>query len=475
MKAFFLQHAFLIATFFYLISCAYGPDKVTSLYGDLYSGEVYSGYLTTSSPGRMLHYVFLPSQGTPAVDPLVLWLNGGPGCSSLIGLIQEHGPVIVEDYSTQLTVNPYSWNTFANMLYIESPGGVGFSYTDTTDFNDALTAKDNLKAIQDFLKKYPEYVSNEFYISGESYAGIYVPTLAELIIKSGIVGINLKGILVGNGYTSDKYDFDLMVDFAYDHGLFSPETRHKYLQICPSYGNYPKRMITKECNQIRAEIKESLNGLNGFDVYRKCPPGKSPPDSYQNTIANFMKSRHAQKLQVDSSDLEELVEMFPDSCLDDPYSAQFLNKDETKDKMHVKKEITWTPCTEKIKYTTGESYNTYKNTLLSNLDKCRIWFYSGDTDGSVPFTGSRKWINSLGLEIVEEHRKWVVNGQTAGYVQVYAGGFSFITVKGAGHMVPQWKRKEALELFKNFFFIFFIFLLLLDRSIFNVHRFCEKV
>lgn len=75
-------------------------------------------------------------------------------------------------------MNNYSWNKIANVLYIESPGGVGFSTSASTAHNDSSVAKDNLQALLSFFQKFPTLKKNDFYMSGESYAGIYVPYLA---------------------------------------------------------------------------------------------------------------------------------------------------------------------------------------------------------------------------------------------------------------------------------------------------------
>ena len=136
-----------------------------------------AGYLTFARNSHF-HYVLFPSQHDPDNDPVLLWLNGGPGCSSLIGMSYENGPFKFKENSTEMMANPYSWNSKANLLYIESPGGVGFSIGPTVNVTDGTVRKDNLQAMLTFYAKFPSLRSNEFYISGESYAGIYVPDLA---------------------------------------------------------------------------------------------------------------------------------------------------------------------------------------------------------------------------------------------------------------------------------------------------------
>ena len=104
-------------------------DRVTSMpFGCNMQTKWYSGYLKTTSMQRALHYVYVESKSKPATDPLLVWFNGGPGCSSMLGLIQEHGPCVIEDYTDKVVDNPWPWNMRANVLYLESPGGVGYSY-----------------------------------------------------------------------------------------------------------------------------------------------------------------------------------------------------------------------------------------------------------------------------------------------------------------------------------------------------------
>jgi serine carboxypeptidase-like clade 2 len=122
-----------------------------------------------------------------ANKPLVLWLNGGPGCSSLDGWANEHGPMMLDEEG-HFHLNNYTWVNAANMIYLESPGGVGFSYINSTAqedlyMDDNTTAKDNLQALLSFFEKFPEMKENDFYISGESYGGIYVPILAYEVIE----------------------------------------------------------------------------------------------------------------------------------------------------------------------------------------------------------------------------------------------------------------------------------------------------
>lgn len=151
------------------------------LNGTLMKSPSYSGYLDVTE-SKALHYVFTESMSADASkDPVVVWFNGGPGCSSLLGFFQEMGPWIMDDGEDWIKENPYPWNKNLNMLFIESPAGVGFSKAEKDDdwsHSDMSTSKDAWTALQAWYNKFPEFISNDLFVTGESYGGIYVPYLA---------------------------------------------------------------------------------------------------------------------------------------------------------------------------------------------------------------------------------------------------------------------------------------------------------
>lgn len=118
---------------------------------------IYSGYLDTAKSGRHIHYVFVQAEkDDPLNSSLTVWLNGGPGCSSLIGMMQEIGPYLVGNTYKQgdmLTKNEFRWNKVSNLLFLESPAIVGFSSETNATYNwtDEETAADAFAAIHDFL------------------------------------------------------------------------------------------------------------------------------------------------------------------------------------------------------------------------------------------------------------------------------------------------------------------------------------
>ncbi|KAG1331789.1 putative serine carboxypeptidase II-3 [Cocos nucifera] len=228
-------------------------DKIIKLPGQPRGVDFdqYGGYVTVDKEaGRALFYYLAEAASTdPSSRPLVLWLNGGPGCSSLgYGAMEELGPFRVMSDGKTLFRNPYAWNTVANVLFLESPAGVGFSYSNTTsDYDtrgDNTTAMDAYVFLANWMERFPEYKGRDFYIAGESYGGHYVPQLAHTIIQHNNSIINLKGIMIGNGVINEETDEKGMVDYFWTHALISDETIdaiHKYCNFSPNASSEPKQ------------------------------------------------------------------------------------------------------------------------------------------------------------------------------------------------------------------------------------------
>jgi cathepsin A (carboxypeptidase C) len=130
----------------------------------------------------------------------VLWLNGGPGCSSLTGLFMELGPSSITK-DKKVKYNPYSWNANASFIFLDQPVNVGFSYSGGAVTNTVAAGKDVYALLTLFFKQFPEYANQDFHITGESYAGHYIPVFAAEILEHKNRNINLKSIAIGNGLT----------------------------------------------------------------------------------------------------------------------------------------------------------------------------------------------------------------------------------------------------------------------------------
>lgn len=151
---------------------------------------------------------FFESRNDPENDPVVLWINGGPGCSSLTGLFLELGPASI-DKDLNIVNNPYSWNSNASVIFLDQPVNTGLSYSGSSVSNTIAAGKDVYALLTLFFKQFPEYAHQDFHIAGESYAGHYIPVFTSQILSHKKRNINLKSVLIGNGLT------DALTQYAY--------------------------------------------------------------------------------------------------------------------------------------------------------------------------------------------------------------------------------------------------------------------
>ncbi|KAI4374106.1 hypothetical protein MLD38_012141 [Melastoma candidum] len=430
-------------------------DLVTGLPGQpAVDFRHFAGYITVNETnGRSLFYWFYEASSVDAeAKPLVLWLNGGPGCSSVgYGATQEIGPFIVDNDGHGLKYNPYSWNKVANMLFLESPVGVGFSYSNTTSDYDILgddfAASDAYAFLQGWFSRFPSFRQHPFYIAGESYAGKYVPELAELVHERNKDAdsrqINIRGILLGNPETCDPEDWVGLVDYAWSHAVISDETHRVIKDSCDFHSNNTWDNV--DCGNA---VDELLRQYGEIDIY----------SLYTSTcIMDSASSKSGNRLPVMSR--RSSSKMMPrilggyDPCLDG-YAKAFYNRPDVQKALHVVRDghrlQNWSICNLDIFNGWAESKTSvlpiYKKLIQAGL---RIWVYSGDTDGRVPVLSTRYSLSSLGLNITRPWRPWFHQKQVSGWFQEYEG-LTFATFRGAGHAVPIFKPGESLVLFSSF-------------------------
>ncbi|KAL9427852.1 hypothetical protein AB3S75_029938 [Citrus x aurantiifolia] len=419
-------------------------DKIISLPGQPQASfQQYAGYITIDEKQqRALFYYFVEAATEAASKPLVLWLNGGPGCSSIgAGAFCEHGPF--KPSGDTLLRNEYSWNKEANMLYLESPAGVGFSYSANKSFygsvNDAIAARDNLAFLEGWYEKFTEYKNREFFITGESYAGHYVPQLAQLIIQSNMK-FNLKGIAIGNPLLEFNTDFNSRAEFLWSHGLISDSTYDIFTRVC-NYSQirrqYASGSLTAVCSQVISQVSREISRF---------------VDTYDVTLDVCLPSVLLQsKILSQLQDKEEI-----DVCVEDE-TTKYLNRKDVQKALHAQLigVTSWTVCSEVLKY---DMQNLEIPTIhvLGKLAKSgiRVLVYSGDQDSVLPLTGTRTLVNGLakeiGLNTTVPYRTWVEGRQAAGWTQVYGDILSFATIRGASHEAPLSQPRRSLALFNAF-------------------------
>jgi len=411
----------------------------------------YSGYLDVGTD-KHLFFWFFESRNSPATDPVTLWLNGGPGCSSSTGLLFELGPCAVANEGKNLTYNPYSWTSKSSVLFLDQPINVGLSWSDSESVNNTPAAAVDVYAfLQLWYKKFPLYGKLPFHIAAESYGGHYAPHFASYIHKENKalavrstehVHIPLTSVLIGNGLTEPVTQFASVYDFACkgDKKIFDDATCTSIKAKTPTcarlqeycYSN-PSRLTcvpaTLYCWQnIVGPISNS--GLNPYDVRRKCDRnGKDGPLCYQQM----------------------------------QWIEAFMNRPEVKKELGAPDKLKFESCNMQVNQAFSFQGDGMKNSavLLPELidDGIRVLIYAGEDDFMCNYLGNKRW--ALALDQTVQHDfvaakdlPWstLEDNKVVGEVRSVgegAGNFAYVKVYNAGHMVPYDQPSAALDLFNR--------------------------
>jgi serine carboxypeptidase-like clade 1 len=220
-----------------------------------------------------MFYYFIKSESNPKTDPLLLWLSGGPGCSSFTGLIYENGPLgfKVEAYNGSiptLVSTTYSWTKVANIIYLDQPVGTGFSYS-RNPLADIPSDTGSAKRVDEFLRKWltkhPEYFSNPFYAGGNSYSGKMVPVIVQEISNGNCIygkpQIRLQGYVLGSPVTDYDLDRNSRIQFAHGMALISNELYESMKRTCG--GNY---IFVDPLNTECLELIKDYDNVNNLKI-----------------------------------------------------------------------------------------------------------------------------------------------------------------------------------------------------------------
>jgi carboxypeptidase C (cathepsin A) len=306
----------------------------------------FSGYLNVSD-AKALHYLFFESKNAPETDPVLIWFNGGPGCSSMLGFAQEHGPYVMNSGTNYWIENEFSWNNEANVLYIEAPAGVGFSYCkgvkECNSYSDDETAADNLTAVLEWFNLFPEFQSNPLFISGESYAGIYVPYLSYYIDNyitanadnADVFKPNLKGFAVGNGVTNYKYDCTpAYVEMAYWHSLYNDELYEAFKSNNCDFSGTRLQNATPTCLNLLGQFEDLVSEVNVYDIFGICYGPEPNPQMYNAKKENvYTAADYTPFLQKSNR-----ANMLPACTFGNPI-LDYLNRSDVREALNIPSDI----------------------------------------------------------------------------------------------------------------------------------------
>ncbi|XP_022850618.1 serine carboxypeptidase-like 48 [Olea europaea var. sylvestris] len=379
-----------------------------------------------------MFYFFFQSRNNPSTDPVVVYITGGPGCSTSLALFYENGPFQITD-NLSLVWNDFGWDKVSNIIYVDQPTGTGFSYT--SDEADIRTdsqgaAVDFYDFMQAFFEAHPQYARNDFYIIGESYAGHYIPAFADRVQrgnnnKEGIP-INMKGLAIGSGLTEPEIQYKAYADYALSMKLINQSDYNSLGQLVPQCvqgiklcGNSsgPSSACTKafyDCTDIFNRIVNITGNTNYFDIRKKCA-GK---------------------------------------CYDFSKLNNFLNQESVRQALGVG-DIQFVTCKRSVydpmKPDWMKNYEVVIPALLENGVKLLV--YAGEYDLECNWLGNARWVDAM---VWSGQKNFVsapsvpfkVDGEEAGLTKS-SGLLTFLKVYNAGHWIPADQPKASLEMIKR--------------------------
>ncbi|KAI5284915.1 hypothetical protein KEM54_000962 [Ascosphaera aggregata] len=394
----------------------------------------YSGYLDDNENDKHLFYWFFESRNNPESDPVVLWLNGGPGCSSMTGLFMELGPSSIGK-NLEPKFNPSSWNSNASVIFLDQPVNVGYSYSGRSVSDTVAAGKDIYALLTLFFKQFPEYAHQDFHIAGESYAGHYIPVFSSEILSHKNRNINLKSILIGNGLTDPLTQY--------------PE----YRPMACGEGGYPAVLDQETCRGLDASLPRCLS------LIKSCYRSESvwtcvPASIYCNNAILGPYSRSGRNPYDVRVDCEGGGLCYP--AMDD--IAEYLNQDKVKDAVGA--EVgSFDACNTGINQGFlfhGDWMQPFHRLIPGILEQIPVLIYAGDADFICNWLGNKAWSDALQWPGHKEYAATELQNLTSvtygpkeiGQVKS-SGNFTFMRLYGGGHMVPMDQPEASLEFFNR--------------------------
>ncbi|KAL2320073.1 hypothetical protein Fmac_029042 [Flemingia macrophylla] len=416
--------------------------------------ELETGYvgLGETDDDMQVFYYFIKSENNPQKDPLMLWLTGGPGCSSFSGLAFQIGPLgfKIEEYDgsiPKLILRPQSWTKVCSIIFVDLPFGTGFSYATnlTAQRSDWKLVHHTHQFLRKWLIDHPEFLSNEFYMGADSYSGIPAPTIVQEISIGNEIGlqprINLQGYLLGNPITTGK-EYNYRIPFAHGMGLISDELYESLQRHCKGeYIEIDSR--NKLCLRDLDYFDECHSGINLYIILNRYCEDDSPKKH-----ESLGRRSMTQKLE-DSFNSRLRVPDIRCRSYGLFLATQWANDESVRKSLHIREGTIgkWERCyTSDFKQQISSSFEFHENLSVKGY---RSLIYSGDHDEVVPFMSTQAWIRALNYSIVEDWRPWLVEGQVAGYTRSYSNKMTFATVKGSGHTAAEYKPHEGFALFSR--------------------------
>eukprot|EP00998_Keelungia_sp_KM082_P002088 NODE_1252_length_1408_cov_58.128806_g1241_i0.p1 GENE.NODE_1252_length_1408_cov_58.128806_g1241_i0~~NODE_1252_length_1408_cov_58.128806_g1241_i0.p1 ORF type:complete len:447 (+),score=70.97 NODE_1252_length_1408_cov_58.128806_g1241_i0:48-1343(+) len=410
-----------------VVCIALPQQRVNDLYPGWNNSVVsYSGMIPVDqAPGSEMFYWFFEAMSAPIDTPVLLWLNGGPGASDELGNLYEFGPYRLNADGTSLEFNEHSWAQRYHILYVDEPIGVGYSTLSKPQ--QLVTTLEGMAeqlhgVLEKFFSAYPQYSTQAFFITGESYGGHYIPALASYIISNATNSSllpRLKGIAVGNGWNVMCIQGQHAGALNHEMGLLND-----------------------------AEYEE----VHGFELEVKaaCERGDLTTALYNTGLAFGTVLERSAKMNDE------------DLRLHHPYNTTLavtmLNKPSVRAALHANGSHAFAMESQVVNVALqGTNVRDMRPRYLNILNHgVRVLIYQGQMDPILTWSGQEAWLYTLDWEHIAQFiaakrfsLERVGGSDSYGFIQ-YDHNLAFGLMFNAGHLVPENQPANSLDMITRF-------------------------
>ncbi|KAG0055259.1 Cell death protease [Gryganskiella cystojenkinii] len=382
-------------------------------------------------------------------DNLIFWHNGGPGCSSLEGLFEENGPYNTKDNGRSWQMSPHSWHNLGHVVYIDQPFGTGFSSNQTTVPDEDFIGDTMVNFYKNFFKTFPEMKSKKMYITGESYAGRYIPYMAKHVLshnkaqKHAADKINLKAVAIGDAYvdTVVRNDFIDYLPYLKEHPWMAGNNKTWFAEAEKIVATATK---LHGCGDVKSQhdISEECAGLMNTFYNDMSNPVDFP-------ISNCTGKYGPVYLDPYNIAVTDCNTALKDLAYAELPWEYYLNLPGVQDTIHVGANINYSDCGGNNKGIYRSDGSVVPKYFIGDLinQGLKVTLYTGLLDSVVPHTLTEaalrvmKWKGHQGFQ----HSKMTAATMTPIKIKGHKNigtyhserGMSYVVFNNAGHMVPR--------------------------------------
>ncbi|KAI1792416.1 alpha/beta-hydrolase [Ganoderma leucocontextum] len=422
-------------------------------------------------------------------EPWIIWLQGGPGSSSMLGLSKESGPIHITSNGSWVA-NSFSWNTLADTIWIDQPVGTGYSTSDRQGYitNEDQMGEDFLGFLTNFVSVFPSLATRPLYLMGESYAGTFIPYIVKHLFSASNPPVTLRKVAIGNSFLGSfatvrhlpainiletypaiiGYDEDVFNYFREQHHLCGT-----FPTLNLTLGLRATLLDSKDSRVDRRDVpsweksllkrltewKRDAAGQAILDPWYGCDLFDEMWDYALNFTFPWTNGR------VDYYDIPDATN--PEPPLD---PSPFLNSPSVRAALHAPTSKNWSG---NFTYPFGSVYDlsrgnpphgdpsdapvAFLTPLLANASARGVpfVFFSGNDDSDIQHRATEVIIQNITFGGTQGFIKrpatpWFDDaGARAGIVH-QERNVTYVLFEGAGHEVPQWRPAQALVFLREF-------------------------